>query len=294
MKKILIVDDEPSIRELLSVMLTDRGYTISAASDGMEGFELFKSFNPDIAITDVRMPRMDGLTLTKQMKQLRDDIDVIVMTGFGTEELVIEALRAGASNYLKKPIDFKDLLRILENTLFKRKHRERLDIKRDVVTREEKTIVIGNTISDVWGVVNQIILNIHSETPHGILEGLRAGLYEIIINAIEHGNLGITYEQKTEALARSAYLEIIEEKARAAEEAGKKVTIHSKYDKERLSVEIRDDGAGFNIHDLPDVLHPEMIMSAHGRGILLTNLYFDKVLYREPGNTVLLEKNLGG
>ena len=136
MKKILIIDDEKPVRDVLNIALSEEGYESFQAPSGEQGIELFKSSEPDIVITDVMMPGIDGIEVTKRMRAHRDDIDVVVMSGFGTEELVVNALRAGASNYLKKPIVFDELFKILDDIIFKRENRKRHEISREIVKSE--------------------------------------------------------------------------------------------------------------------------------------------------------------
>jgi len=291
MKKILIIDDEKPVRDVLNIALTEEGYKTFEALDGRQGIELFKSSEPDIVITDVMMPGIDGIEVTKRIKSHRDDIDVIIMSGFGTEELVINALRAGASNYLKKPIMFDELFKILDELIFRRENRKRFEIAKDIVLREQKEIVLENEVSNVWGAVNQILFNVHAVADPSTIEGMSIGLYELIINAIEHGNLGITYEEKSNALQKNGYRVLLEQRRENADHEGKHVTIRCEYSQNELSIEIRDQGEGFDLSNLPDIHDPETMMSDHGRGILLATLFYDSIEYTDPGNCVKIVKN---
>ena len=119
---------------------------------------------------------------------------------------------------------------------------------------------------------------------------MRLGLYEMLINAIEHGNLGISYEEKTKAQQDNSYLELIKKKMIEADAQGKRVYINSTYRGNTLRVEIRDEGKGFDFNALPDMSDPENMIASHGRGIFLCSIYFDQVVYTEPGNCVTLIK----
>ncbi|OQY11063.1 MAG: hypothetical protein B6I30_07705, partial [Desulfobacteraceae bacterium 4572_187] len=81
-EKILIIDDEADIRSLLSNILNQEGYRVKAASCGREGVTLFKSAPFDLVITDIRMPEMDGLEVIRQIRQMDEDIEVIILTKF--------------------------------------------------------------------------------------------------------------------------------------------------------------------------------------------------------------------
>lgn len=292
MKKILIIDDEYPVRDVIKIALTENGYTVIEASDGKEGIQVFQDSLPDIVLTDVKMPELSGIEVTKKIKEIKADVDVIIMTGYGTEDLVIEALRSGASNYIKKPISFNELLNIINNLILKRETRKRFEVNKDIVVFEKKTMFADNDISKVWGIVNQILFNIPPDIDESKVEGMRLGLYEILVNAIEHGNLGITSEEKEEALNNNTYSKLLKRRLSEAEKKDKKINIQSVIENKKLIIEVHDQGSGFNFKVQPTFSDPEMILALHGRGILLASLYYDKLEYKEPGNHVIVEKTI--
>lgn len=102
--KILIVDDEEIIARLLSISLKSDGYETVTANSGKEGLEKFKTESPDIVITDIKMPEMDGLELLKEIKAIDPDKEVIIVTGHGDIDSTITALQYGASDFINKPV----------------------------------------------------------------------------------------------------------------------------------------------------------------------------------------------
>jgi DNA-binding response OmpR family regulator len=290
MKSVLIIDDESPVREVLKIALKENGYTVREAEDGRKGIDSFGEANPDIVITDVNMPEMSGIAVTQKIRAMNADVDIVIMTGYGSEDLVIEALRAGASNYIKKPISFKELFTILDGIYLKRQNKKRYEVLKEVLLEERKTIAIDNDIRKVWGTVNQVFFNVTPRLGERELDGVKLGLYEIIVNAIEHGNLGITYEEKEDALNRNSYQNLLEVRLRKAAEEKRMVSINSVLDRYGVTIEVRDEGKGFNYTKLPAATDAESIMSAHGRGILLASLYFDSIEFRSPGNAVVLSK----
>ncbi len=107
--KVVVVDDEPDILEVISIVLQDQGYQVATAINGLEGLDLCRNMRPEIVITDVRMPKMDGLDLLSSLKKIFDDIEVIVMTAFGELEYAIKALHLDASDFITKPINDETL-----------------------------------------------------------------------------------------------------------------------------------------------------------------------------------------
>jgi signal transduction histidine kinase/FixJ family two-component response regulator len=108
---ILIVDDEPDIRELLSMLIIDLGYTAITAHDGVNGLEIFRSMSPRIVLTDIKMPGKDGIALLKDIKSLDSEAEVIMISGHGDMQLAIQSLKHDAADFITKPID-EELLEI--------------------------------------------------------------------------------------------------------------------------------------------------------------------------------------
>jgi PAS domain S-box-containing protein len=104
MDKLLLIDDEPDILRVLSMSLKADGYDVVSAQNGPEGIAAFEKEKPDIVITDIKMPGMDGIEVLKKIKDLNTDTEVIIITGHGDIENAIEALKHGASDFINKPI----------------------------------------------------------------------------------------------------------------------------------------------------------------------------------------------
>lgn len=143
-EKILLVDDEPEIREILAELLEDEDYEILQAENGEVAFSLFMEQDVDLVITDVRMPKMTGIELLKAIKQTSKDVDVIILTGQSDELTAIDCLRAGAYDYLLKPIEDLDVMltsvnRALEKRLLTKKNRELMDQLEELAVRDPLT-----------------------------------------------------------------------------------------------------------------------------------------------------------
>lgn len=112
--RILVVDDEQDVREVVAFALTDADYCVATAADGLAGLEQCREFGPHIVITDIRMPRMDGLRLLEQIKLHHPDIEVIVATAFGDMASAVRALQLDASDFITKPVDSNVLMVAIE------------------------------------------------------------------------------------------------------------------------------------------------------------------------------------
>ncbi|MBW1984831.1 MAG: response regulator, partial [Deltaproteobacteria bacterium] len=102
--KIIFIDDEKDIRDVMKITLADAGYNVLTAEDGQTGLRMCNEFLPQIVITDIRMPGMDGIRVLESIKKKYPTVEVIVVTAFGEMELAIRALQLDASDFITKPI----------------------------------------------------------------------------------------------------------------------------------------------------------------------------------------------
>ena len=119
MSNILIIDDEKAIRKTLSEILSYEGYKIDEAGDGEEGFRKFKEKEYDVILCDIKMPRMDGIEFLEKAKESNPDIPIIMISGHGTIETAVEAVKKGAYDYISKPPDLNRLLITIRNAMDK-------------------------------------------------------------------------------------------------------------------------------------------------------------------------------
>jgi two-component system NtrC family response regulator/two-component system response regulator HydG len=131
-ERILIADDEQNARTALRTLLQDEGYEVAEASDGEEALVKLQSFAPAAILADVRMPRLDGISLLKRARELGYDAVFVMTTAFASVEAAVEAMRAGAENYLVKPLDVSAVQVVLEKAL------EKLRLQRDTQNLRER------------------------------------------------------------------------------------------------------------------------------------------------------------
>src|SRR5688572_9290676 len=144
--RILIVDDEASARHALSEILTDEGYQVKMAGDGFRAIAAAQEFLPDLVLTDLKMPGMDGMGLLARLKQVHPETAVILMTAFGAVESAVEAMRAGAANYLTKPLNTDELLLVIERALEGAAlRRETRDLREKLSERYDFSNIVGQS-----------------------------------------------------------------------------------------------------------------------------------------------------
>jgi excisionase family DNA binding protein len=115
--RVLIADDEPSVRDLLLKTLTLAEYEVDVAADGRAAVDRLRSLSYDLLITDLKMPEMDGLSVIREARRLKADIHVIIITGYSTEATAIEAINLGVSGYLTKPFRIPRVLSVAARAL---------------------------------------------------------------------------------------------------------------------------------------------------------------------------------
>lgn len=143
---ILVIDDEASMREFLEILLTRQGYQVMLAANGLEAFESCHRFHFDLIITDLKLPGLDGIEVTRKIQKIAPGTQVMVITAFGSTESAVEAMKAGACDYLEKPFQVDEVkLRIANNLSRLKLERENLLLRRELKTRFGFGTLIGNS-----------------------------------------------------------------------------------------------------------------------------------------------------
>jgi two-component system response regulator PilR (NtrC family) len=158
-EKILVVDDEKSLREVLSIMLKRAGYTVTEDSDGDEAIGHVNKEIYDLVITDLRMPKADGMDVLKAVKSSSPDTVVLVITAFATSDSAVEAMKQGAYDYLTKPFQVDEVQLIIRNALEKRRlSTENMLLKREMASQSSFAKIVGQSeaMQKVFDVVKKV------------------------------------------------------------------------------------------------------------------------------------------
>jgi CheY-like chemotaxis protein len=292
--RILVVEDEAPIRLLLKRTVAAQGHEVETAENGEVGLQKFKSFEPDIILTDILMPKKNGLELLSDIRRLNNDAIVIMVTAFGSADFTLQALRLRANDYIIKPFKPKQLVEYLkkyENFIKNRTLEQDLlgnFLKRDYV------LEFGNHLDLVNRLADRLMLETNRAIAKESRLGVHLGLVEMITNAIEHGNLEIDFDMKSEALEGNinAWPDLLKKQLNNEELSKRKVLIEFAMNQEYCEWIITDEGKGFDWKNRPDPDDPEMLLAANGRGITLTSMQFEEMEYNEAGNKVRFRKYL--
>jgi two-component system response regulator HydG len=163
LKRILVVDDESSIVGLLTTVLGENGWEVTGASSGSDGIEKLERGQFDVILTDLMMPGESGIDLLRASKEIRPDVEVILMTGYATADTAIEAMRNGAFHYLVKPLKIEEVLNLTEKAYIQRQLlRENQFLKSEVRAGYQIQSVVGDS-----GVIERVIASLQAIAPTG-------------------------------------------------------------------------------------------------------------------------------
>lgn len=147
MSTVLVVDDERGIRNILSEILQNEGLKVLEAEDGSKALELFKKNPVDLVFCDIKMPGMDGVEVLKEMMRINADVPVVMLSGHGTIDTAVECIKAGAYDFISKPVDLNRLLVTLRNALEKKTLVKETKTLKKTVTKSKYREIIGESES---------------------------------------------------------------------------------------------------------------------------------------------------
>ncbi len=294
---VLVADDDPVTLECLGETVKFLGLDVVTASDGEQALRLFDQHQPDLVVTDVRMPNMDGLALTHQLKLRRPDCPVIMVTGYGDESTAIAALKAGACDYLHKPFQISELKNTVERALSLIRARAMESQALRSLGKLTWSFELENDLENLGGIVTVMLKPVDVWLPETEQMQIRMGLQELLINAVEHGNLGITAAEKREALIHDTYDALLDSRRQIPAHAARRVTVWMENDPAHHIFQCRicDEGEGFDWE--PHLTgNGETIpaLAGSGRGIFLVKTLIPHIQYFGRGNEVALTVQYGG
>jgi CheY-like chemotaxis protein len=242
-------------------------------------------------ITDIQMPIMDGLELLESIREKKSQTIVIITTAFGTENYAIQALQLGANNYLKKPVRGTDLIPLLKKYQSVIDNKFNTDALPGKLISKRFSIEFKSTITGIPKIVDRILIESDCNFQNSERINVELGLVEIITNAVEHGNLEISYQEKKSALDAGNIEELFASKLSDPIFRDRKIIVDYKKDQTGCEWIITDEGHGFDWRELPDPTHEQNILDLNGRGVFISNFLFDEIEYYGKGNIVRVRKN---
>lgn len=286
--RMLVVDDEPGNIEIIRAYLEAPDIEIVVAHDGLQAWALLEDVGQeyDLLILDRMMPRLDGMEVLRRIRRtprLRA-LPVIMQTAAATPDQVREGLQAGARYYLTKPYEPDALLAIVKTALDEVRRTRETQLRVDDMRRAMITLISAEFEFATLDQATQLssLASLAAPQPENIVMGLS----ELLINAVEHGNLGITYEEKSRLRMEDCWQEEIEARLLLPQYRDRRARLRVLCSADEVRYVVTDQGSGFDFSRYLD-FDPERAFDPNGRGISMARqLCFQSLEYIGCGNVV--------
>lgn len=289
MPDILVVDDSLlDLRVAGRLLERQPGWTVRYARNGREAQVECDSYLPDLIVTDLQMPEVNGLELVEWVRDEFPLIPIILMTAAGSEQIAVAAIQAGAASYVPKRVLADELVttatRVLASADVERGRRRVLNYLTEVYYVLENDLeLLSATVSEL----RQLATERRLFEERDILQFATA-IDEALANAYFHGNLEISSElQMRDA---KSYYALAEERRTQEPYVRRRIRVRLEVGPERVTVCVGDEGAGFDPQQLPDPTAPGFLERPCGRGVMLMRTFIDEVRFNDVGNQVTLVK----
>jgi len=297
---ILVVDDSEIDRKLVGGLLKPQiDWIVQFASDGVEALNMIGEIFPDVVVTDLQMPNMDGIQLCQEAKKTSPHVPIILMTGKGSEDLAADALNAGAASYVPKSALASSLLDTVEQVLLLASRNTSIGrlMKSNALARyrfdlENDPTLIGPMTDFVKMTMESIELGDQTAQRHCAL-----AIEEALINAMFHGNLELDsgeVQAARKAMHEGKTTPEANERSRLEPYSDRKVHVDIEFKSKAVTMLIRDEGQGFDaVGGLASANRTSQLSDVGGRGLTLIRKFMDEVQFNGDGNEIKLQLKLG-
>lgn len=300
MTTVLVVDDSPVDRAFVVDLLSSQsGWTVQGAASGIAALDQMETATPDVVVTDMQMPKMDGLQLVTTIRRQHPGVPVILMTAFGSETLAIEALEQGAASYVPKAQLADKLPNTIEKVLTLARADQNYGQLISRATDAEFTLVLKQDAALIDPLVELVQQMAVGMKFCKFTERLHIGiaLKEALNNALFHGSLEISTDRMQDVLDR----------LRQGEEVGpvqdprsepsyrdREITVRVRMARDEVRFVVEDQGPGFDVGELSDTIDPAALEPGRGRGLTIMRNFMDEVTFNDTGNQVTMVKRCNG
>jgi CheY-like chemotaxis protein len=280
-------------RRLAGTLLKRAGIEAAYAENGAAALAHIEAHAPDIVITDLQMPEMDGLSLVREVRGRFAHVPVILMTAHGSEEIAVQALQLGAASYVPKRSLAHDLVSTVRSVIeLSTASRASLRVI-ECLDQIESRFVLDNDVADIPALVAHLEgdltrLKLCDETE---LLQIGVALREALVNAIFHGNLEVSSALR-EIDGGKPYHELAGRRRHETPYRERRVRVTVLQRRSEVRYLIADDGPGFDPRALPDPTDISQLERVSGRGLLLIRTFMDEVEHNERGNEITMIKHL--
>ena len=290
MGTILVAEDSATQAVQIQVLLQSAGHEVILVGNGTEAVAALADNEPDLLVTDLHMPEMDGLELVEHVRSHHSEVPVVVLTADTSNDVSMLALQRGAASYIPKVEMAQSLIPSVAEIMDLLESRQTKAEVMSALVAAESTYVFSNDHKLAGRVIAQLeqqLRTLEYDDATGVLR-ITMAVKEAVTNAIDHGNLELDSDLRDDDPDR--YWELGVERSRQKPWKHRRVTLTMKVTPHEVRYTIQDEGPGFDPTSLPDPTDPENLLRAHGRGLMLIRNFMDDVTHNPTGNVITLVK----
>lgn len=285
---VLVAEDSRTQAVRFQLLLEKAGFQVVLAADGKQAMEMIRETRPDVVVTDLDMPEMNGLELVEAVHLEFPGIPIILATAVGSETIAAEALRKGAASYVPKRF-LNDLVPTLQQLLAVAQADRASSLLAAYATYSEVQFSLTNETALLAPLIAQLQRMLER---FGLLDGngamrVASALDEAMQNAIIHGNLEVSSKLREEEDV-GAYHAVIQKRRQELPFKDRRAHIRARVTRDQAEFVIRDEGPGFDPRSIPDPTDPAFLDRPCGRGLWLINAFMAEVHYNEKGNEITM------
>lgn len=282
---VLAIAEDNGTRKAIRDGLSPRRFALNLALNPNDCLGSLLRVRPDFVVMSIASPSPESLAPVSAICEADPQAKVIVVSTASDHAFALECIRRGASDYLRKPLKAEDLKRAIDRiSAMSSLAGKAQEPDRACLVEERKTLRFGNDLGALPYVINQAVANASVVCPD--VPMLKTALGEVLLNAIEHGNLGIDLTEKSAAIGQDAYPELLRKRSEDPRYAGRVVTLHVRMTRDRLTYRVIDQGDGFDHKSL--FKRDPHATAGSGLGLFFAKSYFSRLIFRGPGNDVTL------
>ncbi|MDH4261566.1 MAG: ATP-binding protein [Spirochaetia bacterium] len=292
--KVLVIDEDLVYQSVMSDLLSEH-MNISFASNFTEASKEINNNEYSMIISESEISDINVVDLIKKFKLMQANLYFVIITAKRDMNLAIEVMKNGAVDYLLKPFTVEDIANLVEKYLkFSVNKKFDYDLI-NIISEEKRSFTLPTNVHILNPFVYELMEMIKrfNEINRNDIFSLRLAIYEMLINAVEHGNLGINYEKKKNLLSTGInYIEYLDSLCKIEPYNQRKIEISYHFLKQSITFNIKDEGDGFDVNKFENRDIKSDLLALHGRGIIISKFNMDKIIYNDKGNEVQLIKYL--
>lgn len=290
---VLIIDDDSAVLNMVSDALAQHGLQVHPFSEGTEAMALLERAEEpvmDLVLSDINMEGMDGFEVIHRVKSVNPNLPVVLMTGQGSLDYAIRAMRMGASNLFQKPLSIRELVNSVFHLVSVHRELRLAEAGLRGLVQETRHFSFRSDELDIPSMVMHLtdrMVPLGFAQPSN-LDVIAMAYHEALVNALEHGNLDMDSSLKGDFITgQDTYAALMHSRLEDPAFASRRVDVRVSITPECYEVIITDDGPGFDITNIT-LISEDTLTKQCGRGLAMIRMVMDEVIHNQQGNQIRL------